>query len=95
MVPPVTPIEESQVAQEILRYLIEHPDAKDTFEGIAEWWLLERTIQQQKLEVKLELIELAARKLILERRGNDGHVYYRVNPRKKKQIAALIRPSSA
>lgn len=30
-----------KVAQEILSYLIKHPDAKDTVEGILKWWLPE------------------------------------------------------
>jgi len=27
------------LAQEILHYLIRHPDAKDTLEGVLRWWI--------------------------------------------------------
>ena len=33
------PKSDTRVSREILRYLVEHPDAKDTIEGILKWWL--------------------------------------------------------
>ena len=32
------------VAQSIIEYLKENPDAKDTAEGIAKWWVQEDTV---------------------------------------------------
>jgi hypothetical protein len=46
-----------EFARAVLRYLETYPEAKDTLEGIAQWWLsLERTEQR----------------LREERRGTDG-----------------------
>jgi hypothetical protein len=84
-------IEKSQIAIEILAYLTEHPDAKDTFEGIGEWWLLEREIRRRTVQIKEALGELVARKFILERKGLDSRIHYQVNPRKLRQIRALIK----
>jgi hypothetical protein len=39
---------EEEVAEIVLGYLAEHPDASDTLEGIAEWWIMR---QQTRVEV--------------------------------------------
>ena len=38
-------MDEDQVAEAILAYLAEHPQAMDTMEGIAEWWLMRQHIR--------------------------------------------------
>ena len=38
-------MDEDQVAKDILAYLAEHPQAMDTLEGIAEWWLMRQHIR--------------------------------------------------
>jgi len=38
--------------QEILEYLRKHPEASDTLEGIAEWWLLNQRIPTRCKESK-------------------------------------------
>ena len=52
-----------QISNEVLAYLVEHPDAQDTLEGILEWWLLERQIKFQTARVKEVLSELVAKGL--------------------------------
>ena len=64
---------------EILDYLSEHPDAADTPEGIALWW-----IQRRRYEASVKLVKLALEEL--ERRGSldktiltDGTFLYGVS----------------
>ena len=64
---------------EILDYLSEHPDAADTPEGIALWW-----IKRQRYEASVKLVSLALEEL--ERRGSldktilaDGTLLYGVS----------------
>ena len=67
------------IENEILAYLAENPDAEDTVEGIAQWWLLEQRIQRTHAEVKATLDKLVARNLVVVHQGPDGRVYYSAN----------------
>ena len=78
--------EKSQISHEILAYLVEHPEARDTLEGIVEWWLLERRIKRQKDQVKKALSELVARGLVLEHKGGNSQTQYRINQSKYEEI---------
>ena len=79
-----------EIAHNVLSYLVEHSAARDTFEGIVEWWLLEQKIKRDTAEVKAVLDELAEKKLILEHKTPDRRIHYRVNRRKEKEIRALL-----
>jgi hypothetical protein len=81
----------SEVGCEILRYLTGHPDASDTFEGIVQWWLLERRIERRMTETKKGLQMLVAKGLVLETRAADSRMHYRLNPEKQKEILALVK----
>lgn len=65
----------SRVASEILAYLKSHPGARDSLEGIAEWWLLERRILQEMQDVKKALGELVTKGLIEEMPAGDSLQY--------------------
>lgn len=75
---------------EILQYLIRHPKAQDTVEGIVEWWLLEQRIVNMMGRVKSGLAELTAKTLVNTRESRDGRIFYRINRRKIKQIQAIL-----
>ena len=86
--------EKSQISHEILAYLVEHPEARDTLEGILEWWLLERKIKRQKDQVKEALAELVARGLVLEHKGGNSQTQYRINQSKYEEIQELFNQRS-
>jgi hypothetical protein len=68
----------SQIAQEILAYLAEHPDAQDTLDGIAQWWLLERKIDKQLKIIKQALTSLKKQGRIEEYTSSDLRTVYRL-----------------
>src|SRR5262249_44199861 len=80
----------TQIAKDVLSYLVEHPQAQDTLEGITHWWLLEQEILQRTAEVQSALAELVEKGLVMERRGEDGRVHYRINQEKSEEIRALL-----
>ena len=82
--------EKSEIAQDLLRYLIGHPQAQDTLEGIAEWWIPERRIESRTAKIREVLKELAAAGLILERQGPDSRARYLINSDKQAEILALL-----
>jgi hypothetical protein len=71
--------------------LTEHPDASDTFEGIVQWWLLERRIERRMIETKKGLRMLVAKGLVLAIHAADSQTRYRLNPNKQKEIHALVK----
>ena len=79
------------IASDILAYLVEHPQAQDTLEGIAQWWLMEQRIKQVISEVESALAELVLEGLVLEHEGADGQVRYSINLEKRAQIRARLK----
>jgi hypothetical protein len=82
--------EESLIAQDILSYLLEHPAAKDTIEGIVEWWLLEEKIKRRMNEVQKVLDELVREGLIIANKSKDSKIRYRINQLRKNKIRAML-----
>ena len=83
--------DKSQIGNEILAYMVDHPKAQDTLEGIVEWWLLERKIKYETARVQEALSELVVRGLILKKKGSNSRIHYRINLSKYKEIQELFR----
>jgi hypothetical protein len=75
----------ASVITEILRYLIEHPDAKDTVEGIGRWWMPHRDEWNRDL-IQSALNELVARGWIVRRETTPSHVVYGLD---KQHLATI------
>jgi hypothetical protein len=80
-----------QTGYQILSYLVEHPEAQDTLEGIVEWWLLERAIKSQETQIVKAVAELVAKGFIIEQKGRDSQTHYRINQSKSEEIRKLIQ----
>jgi Fe2+ or Zn2+ uptake regulation protein len=72
-------INDEEVAQSILAYLAEHPQAMDTVEGIAQWWIMRQQIRVTATTVARVLRQLAERGL-LEEFGDGEQRRYRLKP---------------
>ena len=80
-----------EIAREILAYLADHPYSQDTFEGIVQWWLLERKIKYQEVLVKEALDELISEKLIHEHTNRGSESRYQINRQKSEEVRQLLR----
>ena len=76
----------------ILRYLVTHPDAKDTVDGIARWWLGPQTGSEghrwNRDVVQEAIDELVARGWVLRRETTPSHVVYGLD---KQHLSAITK----
>jgi hypothetical protein len=70
----------ADVAETILRYVIAHPDACDSLEGICDWWLVRQQRDDTRLAVASALVKLVADGWIEATTGVDGATVYRAMP---------------
>jgi hypothetical protein len=82
---------EPEIAHEILAYLEEKPEAQDTVEGIAQWWLLERKIFHQINMVREALANLVKEGLVVERTGLNSNTRYQLNLERREEIRKLLK----
>jgi len=82
-----------EIAREILAYLAENPDAADTAEGIAGWWLPAGKASPPRASLESALAELTAAGWLSENRGMDARSRYRLARDKVAAIAAFRRES--
>lgn len=75
---------EGNTTQHILKYLMENPEAGDTLEGIAKWWVMLQQLNDSVDAVQRSLELLTASGLIVKRKGLDGRVLYFARERIEK-----------
>lgn len=85
----------TEIERNILAYLDEHPMARDTWEGIVEWWLLEREIRRQGRKVQQALDRLVEEELLVASEGPDRRLHYRVNPERREEVRLLTEGVSS
>lgn len=71
--------EKREACQYILAYLLDNPDACDTFDGIMEWWLLQQRVRFETRTVSEAVAKLVADGLIVEQKGADSRTIYKAN----------------
>ena len=83
--------EKREACQYILAYLLDNPDAGDTFDGIVEWWLLTQNIKFETRTVSKAVASLVAEGLIVEQKGFDSRNVYRIKQTKESRERILSR----
>ena len=68
---------DDDLADAVLRYLAECPEAMDTAEGVAEWWLMRQHVRAQVEAVARVLAQLVDRGVLEIVEGPDGPKYRR------------------
>ena len=79
-----------KTAYEILTYMLEHPDAQDTLQGITEWWLPGGDARPNVTLVAEALAEMTAEGFVIARVGEDARAHYKLNRRKLKEISEVL-----
>lgn len=85
-----SPGSSEQVVREILEYLIEHPDAKDTIEGISKWWRPEGRSEWRQDEVQQGLDSLASKGWLIVRDLFPPQKVYSFNKKRIKEIREYL-----
>jgi len=80
-----------EIARAILQYLAGHPDAKDTLEGIAQWWLLKQWTEQRVVDVQQAVSVLVSEGLITETRREGSPPHYGVNKHKEAEMGEMLK----
>lgn len=74
----------------ILHYLIEHPDAKDTPEGISEWWRPKGEPKWRQNELQQALDRLLAKGWLIVRGLSPSQNIYALNKKCIKEITHYL-----
>ncbi|MBM4299749.1 MAG: hypothetical protein FJ143_18560 [Deltaproteobacteria bacterium] len=82
-------VEEQKTAQAILRYLVKHPKAKDTLDGISQWWLEGETTKRAIVEHAVSL--LVNRGVLVQTRRKGAPPCYELAPRRRAAALRLLR----
>jgi hypothetical protein len=74
----------------ILRYLLAHPRAKDTIDGIEKWWLPKSTSPEKKRRIEETLNWLAVKGWLIARSSPQSDTIYSLNENSLDEIRAFL-----
>jgi hypothetical protein len=81
-----------QVVREILQYLVENPDAKDTTEGILKWWLGNGRMWR-KDEVQKAVDFMTSKGWLTKRKTSPKRDVYGINKDRLQEIRSFLQQS--
>ena len=85
-----SPGDRRAVIRDILHYLLEHPDAKDTRDGILRWWIPQRASESDMSVVQDALDALVSKEWMSKRETVPDRVIYSMNKDHLEEIQASI-----
>jgi len=80
---------QTPVSYEIMKYFLQNPDAADTLEGIASWWLVGQKIDYEIDKVSESINELIHKGYIIPTVRAKTN-YYRLNMEKRTEIEEIV-----
>jgi hypothetical protein len=80
-----------QVIREILEYLSEHPEAKDTVRGVLRWWFPKGGVGWGEEEVQKALDHLVSRGWLTERETTRSQKIYGMNRDRLEEIKRFLQ----
>jgi hypothetical protein len=83
-----------EVIRGILQYLVEHPDAKDTPEGIHKWWLKGQS-ERSRDEVQKAVDSLTSRGWVTKRGTIPSKEIYGINRNRLQEIEIFLQQSNS
>ena len=87
---PQLPSDQREIIRQILAYVIVHPQAKDTLEGISKWWGPKGHMESSIAEIQDGLNFLVARGWMRERVVTPTPKIYGMNKGRLAQIKAFL-----
>ncbi len=81
------------ITRHILLYLIKHPNAKDTVQGIRQWWL-KGDVAADNTTLREHLGTLVTKGWLTRRQTSFGQPLYGLNPDALEDIRAFVRYGS-
>jgi len=80
----------STFAKKVLAYWVDHPTAKDTLDGITDWWIRYQEFECWRPQVERALSELVTLNLVLEKKRPGLETYYELNRKSVQEIRQMI-----
>lgn len=84
----------SRIEDQVLQYLVSHPNAQDTLEGITTWWLPEAGVPHGASDVEAALAHLVSLSWIRRQLSTDSQAHYSVNPQRMEDIKIHLQLSA-
>lgn len=75
---------------EVLRYVVAHPRAKDTIDGIEKWWLPKSTSREKKRRTEETLNWLVTKGWLIARSSPQSETIYSLNETSLEEIRAFL-----
>ncbi|MCW5799975.1 MAG: hypothetical protein KIT40_15875 [Nitrospira sp.] len=79
--------QDAVITHSILDYLVRHPGAKDTREGVINWWIAKPCPDER---VAIETLEALVRRGWILRRATSGQPIYSVNQAQLSEIREFV-----
>lgn len=73
-----------------MSYLLHNPDAQDTLEGIAQWWLLERCLEPRLVEIRQAVEDLTEQGLLVARGGHGQPQRFQIHRDRLAEIRRVL-----